>query len=200
MCGIFGFVVNNTLGQTYERYLSLLERLCLLSETRGKDSSGLVVVGGKTINVLKRPVRARMLIKSREYDEYKKCFKDAVNSGNPFIAMGHARMVTNGKAENHYNNQPVIRNGMVCIHNGIVVNDHSLWRKHPKLKRKYEVDTEIILALLEMFQNQGKTVAEALCSVFSEIEGANSLAYVLSEFNVVYWRRGQLYFLGFRYQ
>ena len=58
--------------------------------------------------------------------------------------MGHARMVTNGSAESHENNQPVILDGIVCIHNGIIVNDEQLWAAHPDLQRKYEVDTEVL--------------------------------------------------------
>jgi len=185
MCGIFGFVVNQPSGQMYEQYLSLLERLCLLSETRGKDASGLVIVGWDSIHVLKRPIRVKKLLRSKEYVTFKTQFEEAVKTGKPFIVMGHARMVTNGRAEFHDNNQPVIHNNMICIHNGIVVNDNQLWREHSQLKRYNEVDTEVILTLLEMFRNQGKTLAQALCLVFSQIQGANSIALVASELNVL---------------
>jgi len=185
MCGIFGFVVNKPSGQTYERYLSLMERLCLLSETRGKDASGLVFAGGDAIHVLKRPIRAKNLIRSKEYDIFKSRFEEEFKMGKPFLSMGHARMVTNGRAEFHDNNQPVIRNEMICIHNGIVVNDSQLWEQHPQLKRRYEVDTEVILSMLEMFRNQEENLAKALCSVFSQIQGANSVALIASELNVL---------------
>lgn len=185
MCGIFGFVVAAPSATASKRFLSFLERLCLLSETRGKDASGLVCAGQKDIYVLKRPLRARALLKSREYRAFKENFKRIAVSGTPFLAMGHTRMVTNGNAESHDNNQPVIRNGMVCIHNGIVVNDDLLWKRHPTLKRNNEVDTEIILALLEDYRRKGQCFNHALRNVFKEIKGANSVAVIASDLNAI---------------
>ncbi len=50
--------------------------------------------------------------------------------------------MTSGYADN----QPVVRNGVVVIHNGIVVNADELW-KHEDSERMLEVDTEIIAAI-----------------------------------------------------
>jgi len=178
MCGIFGFIVIQPSKQDSKQYLSLLEKLFLLSETRGKDASGLLVAGREKIEILKQPFRARTLIKSQDYKKIRNYFLECTQSDAAVLAMGHARMVTNGKASSHYNNQPVIRGEFACIHNGIVVNDESLWEQYPDLQRRYEVDTEVILALLENFQSKGQPMPQALCNVYRHIKGANSIALI----------------------
>ena len=40
MCGVFGLSTKNLQGQS-DKYVSLVERLLILSESRGKESSGL---------------------------------------------------------------------------------------------------------------------------------------------------------------
>jgi glutamine---fructose-6-phosphate transaminase (isomerizing) len=185
MCGIFGFIVIKPAKYDGRNYLSLLKKLCLLSETRGKDSSGFVYAGEKNINVLKRPFCAQKLLKSSDFVVFQSNLINSCNAVDPFVVMGHTRMATNGKAEIHDNNQPVVRKGLVCIHNGIVLNDGMLWKQFPELKRQYEVDTEIVLALMEMFQVQGQSLPQALCSVYQRILGANSIALISSEHKIL---------------
>ena len=66
----------------------------------------------------------------------------------PITLIGHSRLVTNGLQSQSYNNQPVIINDLIGIHNGIITNEEKIWSNHYELKREYEVDTEIILKLL----------------------------------------------------
>jgi predicted glutamine amidotransferase len=185
MCGIYGFIATPDTKTTGKEFLFLLEKLCLLSETRGKDAAGLVCLDTQRITVLKRPLRARKLLRSNEYASFKSRFLTAYEQNKPFLAMGHTRMVTNGKAESHNNNQPVIRNELVCIHNGIVVNDQRLWNQNPSLIRNHEVDTEVILALVEYFLGQGQSLAQAVCSMYDLIQGANSVALVSTRHNLL---------------
>ena len=37
--------------------------------------------------------------------------------------LGHSRLITNGL----FDNQPVVRDGLILFHNGIVVNDKYIW-------------------------------------------------------------------------
>ena len=55
---------------------------------------------------------------------------------------GHSRLVTNGYRSFDDNNQPVISTGSVGVHNGIVVNDKSIWQQHPQMERRTDVDSE----------------------------------------------------------
>ena len=61
----------------------------------------------------------------------------------PVLILGHSRLQTNGQSEINTNNQPVVKDGVVGIHNGIIVNDDKLWKSFPELKKKYDVDTEV---------------------------------------------------------
>jgi glucosamine 6-phosphate synthetase-like amidotransferase/phosphosugar isomerase protein len=49
---------------------------------------------------------------------------------------------------NEVNNQPVLKDEIIIIHNGIIVNADELWALHTGLKRAYSIDTEIIPVLL----------------------------------------------------
>ncbi|RJQ25500.1 hypothetical protein C4565_08240 [Candidatus Parcubacteria bacterium] len=186
MCGIFGFISSGLQQHKPQLWNTLLKRLCLLSESRGKEASGLVVISHDAIYVLKQPVRLRQLLKMSEFDEISDHLSRAVVSGKPFLVMGHARMVTNGRAETHENNQPVVRDDMVCIHNGIIVNEADLWKSFPNLTRHYEVDTEIMLALSAHFQKQKYPVIEAFCNSFNMLNGANSVAIVAENLNAAF--------------
>ncbi len=68
--------------------------------------------------------------------------------------IGHSRLVTNGAQERNDNNQPVIADGIVAVHNGIITNDAELWQRHPELKREYEVDTEVLLRLVGKYRRE----------------------------------------------
>jgi glucosamine--fructose-6-phosphate aminotransferase (isomerizing) len=194
MCGIFGFVAEPGSLFQREQFQPLLNQLFRLSESRGKDASGVALVTDGQLQVLKRPQRARSLIRTREYAAM---IRAAHGPGDePLLVMGHARMVTNGRKEYHVNNQPVIKQGRVCLHNGIVVNDGALWAQFAGLRREYEVDTEIILSLIEHFCQQGQTLIQAVVSTFRHIEGANSIALLDSGINglVLATSNGSLYF------
>jgi len=179
MCGIFGFVTTADSEIDTKNFQSVINSLFLLSESRGKDASGLMFLTNDEVTILKRPIRARQMIKS---SEYKKIFSSFSNISNkqptPIVFMGHARMVTNGSEEVHDNNQPVVYPNSVVLHNGIIVNDSELWQSHPELERRYQVDTEIILALHKNFRILGNENEDAFRMTFSLLKGANSIALV----------------------
>ena len=61
-------------------------------------------------------------------------FKTAINKalsmdglGGCRYIFGHSRLVTNGTQLNSDNNQPVVKDNIIGIHNGIIVNSDSLW-------------------------------------------------------------------------
>lgn len=126
MCGIFGIVSPGPIKR---------DELQLLAEharQRGRDSSGLVFV----------PNATEYNISRADYDIRK--LLDKSKLGNTTIALGHSRLITNGLSDN----QPVVRNNLFVIHNGIIVNDESLWEQL-RLDRRQEIDTEIIAAITE---------------------------------------------------
>ena len=169
MCGLFG-IFKGSEGAYSEKFLrNVLRRVALDSESRGKDSSGIVLRNATngSLNVVKGDVPISFLLGQPEY----RAFLDAgfphrdersPGSAAPFAAMGHARLVTNGSQLRDENNQPVIKDGIAAIHNGIIVNAERLWEANPDLRRNYEIDTEIMLALCRSHLQEGESLPAAV--------------------------------------
>ena len=83
--------------------------------------------------------------------------------------MGHSRLVTNGSQLNDLNNQPVVKDGIIGIHNGIIVNENELWSRHPEIQRTSEIDTEVMLALIRKYIRDDWDVATAVSKTVNEI-------------------------------
>lgn len=180
MCGIFGAVAgaSSRLRQSPELQRSI-ERLFLLSESRGKEAAGLAVTNRELLTVYKAAVPAREMIRSPGYQSF---FREAVHDDRSGIAIiGHSRLVTDGGRESNENNQPVLTPGIVGIHNGIVVNHAALWQRHSEVERRFDVDSEIIFALLRAALDRGLSLASAVRSVFAEIKGAASIAALFDD-------------------
>jgi tRNA(Ile)-lysidine synthase TilS/MesJ len=193
MCGIFGLIANSSSGLTHKKSTEIINKLFILSESRGKESAGIAVKNtvDKKIQVLKHSIPASKLVRS---EEYKKFIHNALQSvfdrnnnkiHSPFAVIAHARLVTNGTQENNNNNQPVIKAGTVAVHNGIITNVEDLWQKYQQLGREFEVDTEVFLAIIKHYINLGKSIVDAVQLAFQEIEGTASTAILFSEFNKV---------------
>lgn len=190
MCGIFGWLVGDNADIERKKYVEGLEELFRLSETRGKEASGICVVNDRQAVVYKECIRARQFIKKDNFFQALRL----IDSPNCYMAMGHARMITNGSANDNNNNQPVVRNNLICIHNGIIVNDQEIWDANSDMKRAEEVDTEVFLALLEKYNYQDD-MEMAFQKSLSEIQGSLSIALVdrASECILLYTNIGSLY-------
>ncbi|UCJ15195.1 hypothetical protein K5Q02_15140 [Pseudomonas sp. MM211] len=125
MCGIFGFIAKGMVNQ------EKLMTLALHARQRGRDSSGLIYAD-----------RSGYQVKRADYD-----IKKLISQVKPFdsaFVFGHSRLITNGLSDN----QPVVRNGVCVIHNGIIVNDDDVWNEI-KPTRNLEIDSEVIAAITE---------------------------------------------------
>lgn len=200
MCGIFGIVIGESFQLPANELKDVINRLFKLSESRGKEASGLAVRVKQSIYVLKEPVSSSKLIKSGKYQNlFKTIIKNEGYNGaypqTPVLILGHSRLQTNGSSEINSNNQPVVKDGAVGIHNGIIVNDEELWKSFPVIKKQYDVDTEVFLGLLQMFRSEGQSIVEAVRSVFGHIEGSASVAVNFDDSNtlVLATNTGSLY-------
>jgi asparagine synthetase B (glutamine-hydrolysing) len=201
MCGIFGVVAHENV-LTFQDLEKISDRLFLLSESRGKESSGIAISVNGDIRVFKSPFPASAMIRN---GQYKKFFRESLQMDgsnrkqwihHPLAMIGHSRLVTNGSQENHDNNQPVIKDGIAAVHNGIVVNDEHLWNKYPVLRRFYQVDTEVVLSLIRHFQEKNNSIVQAVCAAYSLLEGTASIAMLVNDQNsmVLGTNNGSLYF------
>jgi len=180
MCGIFGLVVQRPELISRAAIEKLARSLFGLSETRGKESSGIAVGTTDAIRILKRNIRGKAFGRLPEL----RVMLQAIQN-EPFTLMGHTRMVTNGEAADVNNNQPVLRNSLACIHNGIIVNDAALWCENGDLQRNHQVDTEVFLALFEKELKDTGSLVEALQAAVCPLQGANSFALMHSNWNAV---------------
>jgi hypothetical protein len=112
------------------------------------------------------------------------------------LIIGHSRLQTNGASEINTNNQPVVKDGAVGVHNGIIVNDDDLWKMFPDLNKNYDVDTEVFLSLLKMYRKSGQSIEQSVRSVFEKIEGSASVAVQFDDTNTLLFatNTGSLYF------
>ncbi len=200
MCGIFGIVIGEDLKLSPKELMRIVNCMFKLSESRGKEASGLALRFNKSIYVLKEPITSSKLVKTQQYKQlFNQTLKEQGYDGGqlkaPIVVLGHSRLQTNGLSEINTNNQPVVKDGAVGIHNGIIVNDAKLWKSFPALTKKYDVDTEVFLSLVQMFRAQGKSMVEAVRSVFEHIEGSASVAVQFDDANtlVLATNTGSLY-------
>ncbi|MFQ5429233.1 MAG: hypothetical protein ACE5E1_02885 [Phycisphaerae bacterium] len=154
---------------------------------------------GGPIQVFKQSIPASVMIRSKAYGGLiRSLVGNGRAIGDPAALIGHSRLVTNGAQENNANNQPVIADGMVAVHNGIITNDAALWGRFPSLRREYQVDTEILLRLIRMYRREGKSPGEAVGAAFDDIQGYASVAVLFGDLNhlLLATNNGSLYTTG----
>lgn len=200
MCGIFGLLIKPQTKYSSKNIQKIIHRIAILSESRGTDSSGIAFRNEieQTIHVIKGDIPIRELLKSDEFNlQLKNCIL-AYEKGGSFSAFGHSRLVTNGSQLNEVNNQPVIKDNIIVIHNGIIVNVDELWESHSELKRDYLIDTEIIPTLLREELKHQNDLAFSCNNVFSQIEGTYSIALMFQDLDqfVLATNNGSLYYLS----
>lgn len=173
MCGIFGSISNGVVDE---------KDLCCLamhSKQRGFDSSGLVFNDGKGYKIIRADYELTKLLK-----------KD--NWSGSSVVMGHSRLITNGL----YDNQPVVRDGMFVIHNGIVVNEDKIWSSI-QVERRFQVDSEAIIGIALAHFAEGGGLVELPNRILSTCEGTISAVLAIPKLGkiILFSNNGSL-FLG----
>lgn len=171
MCGIFGAISNGVVEEKE------IHTLAMHSRQRGSDSSGLVYYDGNAYK-----------IKRADYD-----ITQLFNKGNwsgSNVVMGHSRLITNGLLDN----QPVVRDGIFVIHNGIIVNEQEIW-KSLNLQPHSQVDSEAIIAIAIKHLDEGGELTELPEQIFSICEGTVAAALAIPRLGKVllFSNNGSLY-------
>ena len=143
MCGIFGLILKPQTHISTKKIEAVIRKISILSELRGKDSSGIAFrnQADQAIHVIKGDIPIRDLLKSNEYKTQLNSALLANEQDQGFAAFGHARLVTNGSQLHEVNNQPVLKDDIILIHNGIIVNVNELWEQNKLLNREFSIDT-----------------------------------------------------------
>jgi predicted glutamine amidotransferase len=197
MCGIFGFTSFNS-NLDINDYRDITKSFLLLSETRGKDATGIVSISNKEIRLFKKNVPPKKLVKCIEYNQlFKDTFKnnDKIDDNHSLTILGHSRMVTSGSDDNNYNNQPVLIQNSLIFHNGIFSNYDYVKEKFG-YEPKYEVDTEFIAYFLDNRFNDKKDINLIFNELDEIFEGTASLCVVNKSLNclLLYTNNASLYY------
>ena len=138
MCGIFGIVSNGSFDSKG------LRDLATHAQQRGKDSSGLFMLEADGYHVYRADYRVTRLLRE-------------VKPKSGSLIMGHSRLITNGLQDN----QPVVREGICVLHNGIIVNEDAAWEEAGR-PRQLQIDSEVIAAIIATGLEKGLSLAEVL--------------------------------------
>jgi len=152
MCGIFGIISDKKIIKKE------LEFLYKHSQQRGKDSSGLSYFDNKKYLIYRADYPIIKLVKN-------------VKPYNCKVVMGHSRLITNGLSDN----QPVVKDNIFVLHNGIIVNDEEVWSITSK-KRELQIDTEVIVAIASECLENNENIESIPSKVFSLCKGVASCA------------------------
>ena len=172
MCGIFGLVdIENNINAKD------LKTLALHAKQRGIDASGLIVQSDNNIDIYRADAGIDKLLSK-------------VDINNKIIVLGHSRLVTNGFVDN----QPVYRDELILIHNGIVTNCEDLWSE--ERNRKQMIDSEIITVIFSEAIKNGQSINSAIEKVFQECEGVISAALFSQKLSklILFSNNGSLYY------
>lgn len=191
MCGIGGVLKKKS--EPVSDSIKKFEKLLLLSESRGKDASGLTIISDKVASIIRVPNSSKFLF---ETPEYKSELANILNSSETTSGfIGHTRLATNGSISDNTNNQPVVRDGICCIHNGVITNSEALL-KSLNLKHNTSLDSEVIPAFYRFHLNQNLGLSEITSLFFDKVEGTASFACIFEDLNYLLLasNNGSLYF------
>ena len=172
MCGIFGIISDCEINRNQ------LRKLALHARQRGRDSSGLLYFN-----------KVGYKVKRADYDVDKLLKKHS--NEHVGVIMGHSRLITNGLSDN----QPVVRDGISLIHNGIIVNEEELWSSID-IERKYHIDSEIIIGVALEHLNNGGEIRDVPKKVIDKCHGTISCALTIPGKGkaILFSNNGSLYF------
>jgi glutamine---fructose-6-phosphate transaminase (isomerizing) len=155
MCGIFGIIAPKVINK------SELKLLVKHSQQRGKDSSGLIFLKDDQYQIFRSDYNIDKLL-------------NKVKPYNSSIVLGHSRLITNGLSDN----QPVIRDDIFVLHNGIIVNDEEIW-KDLTVERKYQIDSEVLAGIAIEHLKNNRSIEELAGVIMNKCKGIVSCAMVI---------------------
>lgn len=161
MCGIFAVILKPSDQGNSFNLEGIVTQLFQLSEPRGRDASGIALITEGKASILREAINAKRFVKS---NSYKSLFSDTqkqLSDTHAVLALGHCRLATNGQAYNVANNHPVLQGQLIMVHNGIAVEEESLWGAVDINPKDFDVDTKALLTAL----NLQRSATDDLCSV-----------------------------------
>jgi len=171
MCGIFGGV------GVGPGLLSDVMRLSRHARQRGTDSSGLIFSDIGRFHAYRADFDIQQL-------------RRRLKPSPSRVVAGHSRLVTHGLQDN----QPVIRDDIAVIHNGIILNTDSVWsaiRRQPRLA----IDTEVLPAIAADVLGANGQAADIPARILDLCEGTVNCAMFIPRHGklLLFSNNGSLY-------
>jgi glucosamine--fructose-6-phosphate aminotransferase (isomerizing) len=161
MCGIVGYIGQE---DTKEILLNGLEKL----EYRGYDSAGIATLNDDGVDVFK--VKGRIATLREAVDENVKAT----------LGIGHTRWATHGapSRDNAHPHQSTSER-FTIVHNGVIENYVDVRDEYlADVELKSETDTEIIVQLIEVLNNEMNDVAAAFRKAVQLLTGSYAIALI----------------------
>lgn len=163
MCGLTGII-------GFED-INIFKRLHLESENRGYDSSGIVIIKENSLFHIKDSLKTSELWNSKKLKDFLKLInKDHVKFDKKTFFLGHSRMETNGFSIFQQNNQPIIENNTMVMHNGILTDN-------PEHTDYTLSDTRLICKQISSYFNKKFFDFENFNNYFKSLKGYHSLIF-----------------------
>lgn len=172
MCGIFGIISPDAINRTK------LKTLVKHARQRGRDSSGFVYYKNDSYHVTKA-----------EHDINR--LSSEVRLNNASIILGHSRLITNGLSDN----QPVMRDDVILLHNGIIVNEDSVWQNTASTPQ-YQIDSETIIAAAHHGLRSGVELEKLSDYILKTCQGVMASAMLFPKLGklMLFSNNGSLYY------
>jgi glucosamine--fructose-6-phosphate aminotransferase (isomerizing) len=123
MCEIFGLISKTSVNK------KSLRIIVKHSEQRGVGPSGLIHLKDSGYQVNRVDLNVEKLL-------------GKINPYNSNIFLEHSRSITNGLGDN----QPIVKNNLCVIHNGIMINEKEVW-ENLVTKRELTIDSESTVSI-----------------------------------------------------
>jgi glucosamine 6-phosphate synthetase-like amidotransferase/phosphosugar isomerase protein len=158
MCGVFGIVALRNIDIKRILLRQILKNLTQSSQSRGRDATGYAFSSKNETGVFKHNVKAHDFIKLANY---KNVVRTELASKNFYSVIGHTRAQTKGSPTDPNNNHPIKVGNIIGVHNGVIMNDDSLFESLTKntrgqVSRVAQVDSEVIFSLINYYSTKNK--------------------------------------------
>lgn len=173
MCGILGYYKLKD-GIFPKNFADMASRLFVHSSNRGRDASGVSYFetdkdGKQHLMYYKEASESAKFVETPYWKN--------LMSNPPDMMIAHTRAWTKGKPDNNNNNHPMVGNGITLVHNGGITTEDALFKKYD-LPREGEVDSEIIVRLLDYHISDGVPVTDAINETSKELGGTYACAFL----------------------
>jgi len=183
MCGIFGFVGAGPAPVGNRSIQAAIRSLIALSEPRGREATGVALWLPEEIAVFRRPMAPGRVLAHPDFQTFLEDTIPASAAAAALAMLGHCRLVTNGSQALEANNQPVLGDRVVGVHNGIVTNPTELLAGSPRHGGRPvgDLDSEALFRRLAHDLEETADVAGSVRSTFHDLEGEASIAMFARE-------------------